>query len=71
MSVQYIIIGDFKLCPECTHYGAEHDGGILTPMKCHKLDSEGTECPCILDGTPFQVLTQEAPTPPPGLLDQP
>lgn len=62
--VQYILIGDFVTCPQCgPHLGADHDGGILTPMKCHFLDEEGVECPCILDGEPFQTLVdlQEAP----------
>lgn len=63
MAIEYIIIGDFVHCPECTHYGAEHDGGILTPMKCHKLDTEGVECPCILDGVTFQTVKDDPQTP--------
>lgn len=59
--VQYIIIGDFIPCPECTHLGAEHDGGILAPMKCHHLDGD-TECPCILDGVQYQTLATSTPT---------
>jgi hypothetical protein len=59
--IQYIIIGDFIPCPECTHLGAEHDGGILAPMKCHHLD-DSVECPCILDGVAFQILVDSTPS---------
>lgn len=58
MAVNFIIIGDFVPCPQCQHWGAEHDGGIVAPMKCHHLD-DGVECPCVLDGEEFQVLVEE------------